>query len=59
MWDHVGWSPKSMVFVSGDDFGPQKPKIDSFRKSDKKLEQLWGFQVVAAAAAGVVVVSSK
>lgn len=35
-----------MVFVSGDDFWPQKPKVDCFRKGDKKLEQLWGSRCV-------------
>ena len=39
---HLGWSPKSMVFVARDDFWLQKPKVDSFRKGDKKSEQLWG-----------------
>ena len=38
----LGWSPKSIVFASGDNFCPQKPKVDSFRKGDKQLEQLWG-----------------
>ena len=40
----TGWSPKSMAFVSGDDFWP--PKVDSFRKGDRKLEQLWGSRYI-------------
>lgn len=38
----LGWSPKSIVFVSGDNLWPQKPKVDSFRKGKNQLEQLWG-----------------
>ena len=35
---------KSMAFVSGDDCWP--PKVDSFRKGDTKLEQLWGSRYI-------------